>query len=203
MARPRVIDQDDILDAAEAVVRRDGAARLTLDSVAVEAGVSKGSVIYDYGTKHALIKAVIERRVTEEEAKLQGAIARIGPVPNALIKARIIAAEALPDDARAVSIQLCSALAQDGELREALNASLREQVDAIAATSENPRAARLAFLAVEGLRALEYLGLLTWPEPERTDILKDIERLAGGTLEEVHGGHMPTRAEEEPRRADP
>ena len=44
MARPRVIKQDDILDAAEAVVVRCGAAHLTLDAVAVEAGISKASV---------------------------------------------------------------------------------------------------------------------------------------------------------------
>lgn len=177
MARPRVIDQEDILDAAEAVVHRDGAARLTLDAVAAQAGVSKGSVIYDYGTKHALIKAVIGRTVAEEDAKLQAAVERVGPVPDALIKARIIAAESKPDRAEAVTIQLCAALAQDEELRAALRDSIREQVDAILAASANPRGARLAFLAVEGLRALEYLGLLSWPESERADILKDIELL--------------------------
>ena len=170
MARPRTIDQDEILDAAETVVQRDGAARLTLDAVAIEAGVSKGSVIYDYKSKHALIKAVIERRVAGEEAKLEAALDRIGPVSNALIRARIDAVRNRPDQAAAVSIQLCSALAQDVELRAALQASMREQVDAAVANSDNPRNARLAFLAIEGLRALEHLDVLTWPEPERAGL---------------------------------
>ena len=59
MARPRVIDQNDILDAAEVVVMRNGAAQLTLDAVAIEAGISKASVIYDYKSKQQLIKSVI------------------------------------------------------------------------------------------------------------------------------------------------
>ena len=34
MGRKRVIDQEQVLDAAQRVVARDGAARLTLDAVA-------------------------------------------------------------------------------------------------------------------------------------------------------------------------
>ncbi|UXN75547.1 TetR/AcrR family transcriptional regulator [Devosia sp. A8/3-2] len=35
---------------------RDGASNLTLDAVAAEAGISKGSVLYDCKSKHALIQ---------------------------------------------------------------------------------------------------------------------------------------------------
>ena len=37
-----------LLDAATAVVRRDGARALTLDAVAAEAGVSKGGLLYHF-----------------------------------------------------------------------------------------------------------------------------------------------------------
>lgn len=199
MARPRVINQDEILDAAEHVVQRDGAARLTLDAVAAQARVSKGSVIYDYKSKNALIKAIIERRVAQDEARLQGAIDRIGPVPNALIKARIAAAGSAPDQAEAVTIQLCSALAQDVELRASLQASISEQVDAIVATSDDPRSALVAFLAVEGLRALEYLGLLAWPMSERAEILQDIQRLIKTSSEVESGESRPVHLPESSR----
>lgn len=194
MARPRVIDQDDILDAAEAVVLRDGAARLTLDAVAAEAGVSKGSVIYDYKSKHALIKALVERRVAEERGKLEAAIDRLGTAPNSHIKARIATlAQARPDDMQAVSMQLCSALAQDAGLRSCMQAALRQQFDAALATAVNPRAALLAFLAVEGLRTLEFLGFLSWPEPQRAAILQDIERLVDRPLDAMTDESPPVR----------
>lgn len=195
MARPRVINQDEILDAAEVVVQRDGAARLTLDAVAAQAGVSKGSVIYDYQSKHTLIKAIIERRVADEVAKLQAMVEQIGPRPNAVIDAHIAAAANRPDQAETVTIQLCAALAQDVELRASLRALMSEQVDDIVATSDNPRSALVAFLAVEGLRALEYLGLLAWPEAERTNILQDIQNLVETPSDagsgEIRPAHLP------------
>lgn len=177
MSRPRVIDQNKILDAAEAVVARDGAARLTLEAVAAEAGISKASVIYDYKSKHALIKAVIERKVAEENEKTCAAIERLGPVSNARIKGRIAAATPVPDHMQAIAVNLCAALAQDAELRSLLQESLNQEVAAILETSDNPRRALLAFLALEGLKLLEFLILKTWPEPERTKILREIEQL--------------------------
>ena len=181
MSRPRTIDQEAILDAAETVVARDGAARLTLDAVAREAGISKASVIYDYKSKQALVRAVVERRVAEEQARLRLAIADCGSSPDAAIRGRIAAAaERLPDQAEAVAFNLCSALAQDAELRSLLNKSFRDDLSGIVDGSPDPRAARLAFLAVEGLRSLEFLGILRWPEAERTQILRDIEALLPG-----------------------
>ena len=75
MGRHRVIDRDAMLDAAERVVVRDGAAKLSLDAVATEAGISKASVLYDYKTKHALIRALVERRVAAETARIGQLIA--------------------------------------------------------------------------------------------------------------------------------
>lgn len=179
MARPRVIDQNEILDAAEAVVSREGAARLTLDAVAVEAGISKASVIYDYKSKQALIKAVIERRVFEDRQKVQRAISRLGPVPNAHILGKIVKfAETKSDGPESVAVHLCSALAQDEDLRSAMQSLVKQQLDASVKESPNPEPVLLAFLALEGLRFLELLGLLSWTEEKRLEILRDIERLA-------------------------
>lgn len=48
----------DLLEAASKVVLDKGVNRLTLDSVAQEAGVSKGGLLYHYATKDELIKAM-------------------------------------------------------------------------------------------------------------------------------------------------
>ena len=45
---PRPSARARLLDAAVAVVRRDGAQALTLDAVAAEAGVSKGGLLYHF-----------------------------------------------------------------------------------------------------------------------------------------------------------
>jgi AcrR family transcriptional regulator len=176
VSRPRVIDQEQILDAAETVVARDGATRLTLDAVAAEAGISKASVIYDYKTKQALIRAVIERRVAQEDEKLECEISKLGDVADARIRGRIAAAaEAPPDEIQSVARNLCSALAQDPDMRSMLQRSFSREIAAIQKTSSDPRAALLAFLALEGLRNLEFFGIHSWAEPERSQILRQIE----------------------------
>jgi AcrR family transcriptional regulator len=54
---------DLILSAAERVVMRDGVMRLTIDAVAREAKLSKGGVLYHFGTKETLIQAMLERLI--------------------------------------------------------------------------------------------------------------------------------------------
>lgn len=66
----------DLIDAANHIVRTQGAARLTLDAVAQHAGVSKGGLIYHFPSKEALISAQVgalmaafEQRIAEAEAQ--------------------------------------------------------------------------------------------------------------------------------------
>ncbi len=52
-----------IIEAAEKVVARVGAAHLTLDAVAEEAGVSKGGLLYHFKSKDELIKAILHEHI--------------------------------------------------------------------------------------------------------------------------------------------
>jgi AcrR family transcriptional regulator len=178
MGRNRVIDREAVLDAAQTVVTRDGAARMTLEAVAAQAKISKASVLYDYKTKEALIKALIERRVETEETRLQRIMERIGPVPDAAIRARIAtASRSVSDEDRAAARNLCSTLSQDADLRKPIQEFLRRHIEEVLEKSEHPRGALLAFLATEGLMSLEWLGLHAWPEEEREALLSEIRWL--------------------------
>ncbi|MFC5830274.1 TetR/AcrR family transcriptional regulator [Nonomuraea insulae] len=57
--------RDELLDAAEDLLCDQGSTALTLAAVADRAGVSKGGLLYHYGTKEALIKAMVERLIEE------------------------------------------------------------------------------------------------------------------------------------------
>src|SRR5688572_22621547 len=50
-----------LLDAAEAVVAREGVRNLTLDAVAARSGISKGGLLYHFHSKEDLAAAMIER----------------------------------------------------------------------------------------------------------------------------------------------
>lgn len=92
MGRTRVIDPDKLLDAAEAVVARDGPSKLTLESVAAEAGVSKASVVYDHKTKQALIEALVRRALARDNDFNAAAAERLGDTDARVVRGRIAAA---------------------------------------------------------------------------------------------------------------
>ncbi|PVM91961.1 TetR/AcrR family transcriptional regulator [Caulobacter endophyticus] len=178
MGRKRIVDRDAVLDAAEAVVARDGAARLTLDAVAEQAGIGKATVLYDFKTKAALIDAVVERAVARDNAFNTAMTDSLAGQGDAVIRGRILAAATpLPDDFRAVALNLCAALAQDASLRGRIQENQRAVIAGLTADAASPRGALLAYLALEGLKLLEALDYHAWPVEQRTRILREINWL--------------------------
>lgn len=175
MGRKRVIDQEAILDAGEAVVARLGAASLTLDAVAAEAGISKASVIYDFKSKQALIEAIVERAFRRDGEHHAATEATLASPDNAAIRGRIaVAAEPPPDEFRPVALNLSMALTLDPNLRARMQKSQAETIERITQTASSPRLALLAYLAVEGLKFLEYLDFHHFSPTERAQIIRDI-----------------------------
>ncbi|MBY0312974.1 MAG: TetR/AcrR family transcriptional regulator [Phycisphaerales bacterium] len=56
---------DPILDAAEAVVLRDGIGRLTLDAVAKKMGLSKAGLLHHFPSKSEMVRGMVERHVAQ------------------------------------------------------------------------------------------------------------------------------------------
>ena len=79
MGRKRTIGQSELMRAIEAVARREGLEGLSIDAVAKEAGISKSSVLYDCGSKSALLAEFIRNQL---EVQAQGHEAAVGYVPQ-------------------------------------------------------------------------------------------------------------------------
>ena len=178
MGRKRVITEEQVLNAAEHVVVKKGAAALTIEAVASQAGISKASVIYHYKTKRALIKAVVDRIVSADAAINEAAINRLEGDRDAAIRGRIRASSNLMTDRlRSVALNLCASVANDPQLRRQGKNYMKRTVDRIRATCNHPKGAILAFLALEGVKLLELVDWHTWTESERKRLLRDIEWL--------------------------
>lgn len=76
-----------LLSAATAVIRRDGAAHLTLDRVAEEARVSKGGLQYHFSSKDQLIEAMLDETLSNAGANLEARAAAMQPVSGEFTKA--------------------------------------------------------------------------------------------------------------------
>ncbi len=182
MGRKRAIDQQQVLDAAERVVGRDGAANLTVDAVAKEAGVSKASVLYDYKSKQALIEAVVDRAFERDNAHHAQVEQKIGDIQDRAVRGRIVAAaEPPPEEFRAVALNLSAALTLDAGLRRKMQASQDATIARILQNSQSPRGALLAYLALEGLKFLEYLDFHHFARADRNEVLREINWLVTAT----------------------
>ena len=73
MARPKLKSDDEVLDAANAVLKRRGPLEFTLNDVGEEVGLSRAALIQRFTNKETLLHRMSERdvkRVREELAKL-------------------------------------------------------------------------------------------------------------------------------------
>ncbi len=86
MPRPRTVDDETILDAALALIHRDGPERLTFAALAAEVGLSPATLVQRFGTKRGLLLATSRRGLSI----WTGAFARVkARTPLATIEAAL------------------------------------------------------------------------------------------------------------------
>lgn len=177
MGRNRRITKDDILDAAERVVMKLGAAGLSIDAVAQEAGVSKSTVVYDHKSKSALLSAVIDRRLSAEKKRHEQAVLEAKDTPHPELFGRIKAAEREIDDVdRAVAMAISASVSHEEALHKQMREWTKADLDAMAA-GPKPQAAVLAYLAMMGLQCNMFFGFYEWDQKEQARILEGIRTM--------------------------
>jgi AcrR family transcriptional regulator len=154
-----------ILDAAEQIVFRDGAAHLTIDAVAAEAAMSKGGVLYHFPTKEDLIRGMIGRLIEVYETEVRR-LEELDPCPKGRKLRAMLGASFRPAEGQCRCDRLAAALLAAVATNPALLEPVREHSDAVhAALLEDgvePDLAAVIHLAAEGLwltQLLEILGI--------------------------------------------
>ncbi|EJJ28660.1 TetR/AcrR family transcriptional regulator [Rhizobium sp. CF142] len=177
MTRTRKITTDDILDAAERVVVRSGAAGLSIDAVAREAGVSKSRVVYDHKTKSALLEALVDRRVGADVAHMQECVKAAADTPHPELYGRIASADKTLDDTdRAVAMAISASMSSEENLQQIIRRWVVDDLAAMAA-GPKPRAALMAYLTLTGFYCTELFDFHRWSGPERQELLEDIRKV--------------------------
>ncbi len=164
-----------ILLAAADVVDRVGAGHLTLDAVAEESRLSKGGLLYHFPNKRALLSGMLDLVLSQVEARAREAERRMDQ-PDAKVAALILAQQSRDDNERAMSRAIIAAAAEDPSLLDPAR-ELIERWFHMARTEG--RYGLLVLLAVEGLRFMEMLNLVTLPADERHRLYAQMTELAG------------------------
>ncbi|MCW1933830.1 TetR/AcrR family transcriptional regulator [Pararhodobacter zhoushanensis] len=170
MGRKPTINREALLDVAQEIVRTGGGAALTIGALAQAAGISKGGVQYSFASKDDLIRGLIDRWTSQFDALLEGAA---GDAPLPFVRRYIAATRASQQAMNAKMVGLLVSYLEDpANLRETRD-WYRGIFDRLGGTSADAQAARVAFLAVEGLFLMRINGIDEdglW-----TDFLDDVE----------------------------
>ncbi|ODT69416.1 MAG: hypothetical protein ABS75_17050 [Pelagibacterium sp. SCN 63-23] len=180
MGRKQTIDRDALLDAAERVVLRDGAARLTIEAVATAAGVSKGGVLYAFSSKDKLIDALFTRVFAAMDAIADAFLAKAGDNPLNRVRGHVLASQGAYALVTERSVALIANFMRSPEYRREARdyyAGLLGQLDL---STPVGRRARLALLACEGALMLRGFDFYQIDDPDWQSIHADISELLLG-----------------------
>jgi AcrR family transcriptional regulator len=144
---PPARTRERLLDAAGAVVMRDGAQALTLDAVAEEAEVSKGGLLYHFKSKRELVEGLIDRWLSEFQREMDDA-------DPAFVRGYVRASAPAGNE-----LGMLAALIGDPSLLVAVRKQYGIWQDRVEREGRDPVDATVARLAADGLWLAELLGM--------------------------------------------
>ena len=167
-----------VLDAAESRLLERGPGGLVLASVASDAGVSKGGLLYHFPSKEALVDAITERMLDNfdrVQADLAEADREAGGAWTRAYLASTVTNDGKPADGSAqLMAGLLALMGNDAEKLAPLRERFAEWHRRIERDSVEPEIAVIVRLAADGLWLSALLGL---PSPEPELLRRVIERL--------------------------
>ena len=179
-----------LLLAAERLAGREGVARLTLEAVAAEAGVSKGGLLYHFSGKEELIGAMVMRWVEDFERDVESRLAREGSRAGRWVRAYVGATfepEAGSGPAAGEPVSVLAAAATNRELLGELRRCYRKWQERMEDDGLDPALATLLRLAADGLWFSELFGLAPPSGRLRERVHRRMLELASGGC----GGRKP------------
>lgn len=181
MARPRRIDRDQLLDAAEEIVRDKGAAALTIDALAKACGITKGGVQYSFGSKDDILDAMFDRWCVDYDQRFD-ALVDGSTDPGHRVAAHVVATHQGDEALNAKAASLMAALLQTPEHLETTRQWYRDRLAGVDTATSDGRRQRLVFLATEGAFLLRFMRFMQVGDDEWDQIFADITRLLDGDI---------------------
>lgn len=156
------------VQAALRIIARDGIARLTLDAIARETGVSKGAITHQFKSKHEVLKALLAHELAyytafREEELAKGADAATFPT----LAVELAISRTLLTNPNSAAFAVMGALAEEPELMAPVRASAAETVSQLRAESQDPDTAVLRWAAARGLALMALFGISPLPQAEQ------------------------------------
>jgi AcrR family transcriptional regulator len=184
------------LEAALAIIAREGPGRLTLDAIAKEAGISKGGLMHQFPSKHAVLKALLERQMEYSSNFHDRYVAAVGAGHNSPhLAAQIATMREAATHSSPVAMAFLGAMTEEPGLLELVRKRDAERLADVKAEARDMDLALLRRAAAHGLALDRLFGLSTLSQREEARLF---ERL----LDESQwtGLEKPKAAPKRPKR---
>lgn len=174
---PRTNTRHKILKAAAELAGTEGSAHLSLDAVAARAGVSKGGLLYNFPTKAALLKALVQDHIESFDQALEERVG-VGQGRPVVAEYFRLAVEEL-EKTRQPPSGLLAALSEDPELLTPVRQFNRRLLDRMKSGSPDEASVVMLFLVLEGLRCQKLFGTEILSAEERSLVLAKLGTMLG------------------------
>ncbi len=151
-----------IIEAACEIAAQEGPFSLTLERVASRAGVSKGGLLYHFGTKEALVAGMLDSLTQENHRKIASEVERGLSLGEAYVATDLVG-ESGEHQLFAV---LISIVAIDRRLAERLRPFVRSRIDALIESGVAHGNAQVFCFALDGYFVATSLGAYSPSERE-------------------------------------
>ncbi|KID28097.1 transcriptional regulator, TetR family [Prauserella sp. Am3] len=171
-----------LFDATMRLARGTGLAGVTVDDIAAEAGVAKGTVYYNFGSKDGLVEALLRYGVADLGSRMQEAIDEAEDATGglaALVDAALEFVERYPGFSQILVSELWRTPGRWAEtlapLRRDILAILEGQLERVAATGRFPAGVpvRTASAALFGTLLVSALDWLVFEPDRRREDVRD------------------------------
>jgi AcrR family transcriptional regulator len=169
-----------ILQAACRLVEREGVARLTLDAVAQEAGLSKGGLRYHFPSKDSLIAGMVTYLLQQFAQDLEHAHITDDTDPGAWLRAYIRASCSTAHQDIDSASGLLAAVANDPTFLEPLRTQYSQWQKQAEGDGISAARATVIRLALDGLWFADIFGFASPTGPLREQVITELLALTKG-----------------------
>jgi AcrR family transcriptional regulator len=162
--------REKILNSAEGLVAQEGVKRLTIENVAVAAGVSRGGVLYHFASKEALIQAMLDRLIGRFERIIEDEINNDTEEHGRWTRAFVRATLRMDEETSAVFTPLLAAIAYEPDLLVPLR-DRQEQWQRATENELDPVTAAVVRLASHALWLNDLFAMNTFDQNQKRAIV--------------------------------
>lgn len=147
------------MKAAMGIAREKGARHLTIDAVTIEAGLSKGGILYHFPSKNALLEGLIGHMVSTMNNRLNTYYEKFQYGPNPTLRALVMVLEDVLEDRLSVPVALLAAGAEDPDLLKPARTEISRIWQEIQSETTDVPRALVIWSAMEGVHYMDLLGM--------------------------------------------